>query len=54
MGYMKTHMTGHQIGDTVEAEALVLSFGRPQAAAACNPSIATGVKTNTGHTSKAN
>ncbi|KAK2039669.1 hypothetical protein LZ31DRAFT_605906 [Colletotrichum somersetense] len=47
-GYVEAHMTGTQVGDATEAEALGRTFGRSRAAD--DPVIVGSVKTNIGHT----
>ncbi|KAK2057592.1 hypothetical protein LY76DRAFT_97387 [Colletotrichum caudatum] len=48
-GYVEAHMTGTEVGDATEAEALGRTFGRSRAADD-GPVVVGSVKTNIGHT----
>ncbi|KAK1988400.1 type I polyketide synthase [Colletotrichum cereale] len=50
-GYIEAHMTGTQVGDLAEAEALAQTFGSDRRAAGFEDPVLVGsVKTNIGHT----
>lgn len=47
-GYVEAHMTGTQVGDVAEAEALARTFGKSRDPH--DPMLVSSVKTNVGHT----
>lgn len=48
-GYVEAHMTGTQVGDAIEAEALAMTFGKAQEKSGSTLLVGS-VKTNIGHT----